>query len=249
MATSDYTPGRFVWRELMTPDIEGAKAFYGELFNWSFVDANMPTGTYLMIRAGDATVGGAMPMPTDAEHPPHWISYVSVPDVDEAARAAEANGGMVGVPPTDIPTVGRFAVLGDPSNAWITAFRHQSHDEVSQGPPRIGHFCWETLTTRDVDQAKAFYAAVFGWGVEAGPAGPDSVFNAEGVAVADVQPADNQPSAWTTYVVVSDIENACSRTESLGGNVLLPEHEIPTVGFIAVIADGDGASLGLFQSK
>ena len=52
--------------------------------------------------------------------PPHWMSYVAVNDVDAvAARIAEL-GGAVCVPPTDIPTVGRFSVINDPSGATLS---------------------------------------------------------------------------------------------------------------------------------
>ena len=30
------TPGKFVWVDLVTDDVAGAKSFYGQLFGWSF---------------------------------------------------------------------------------------------------------------------------------------------------------------------------------------------------------------------
>lgn len=243
-----YSHGHFVWREIMTTDVEDAKGFYGELFNWTFEDAQMPGTTYWLIKAGGREVAGAMPMPPEAgEIPPHWMSYVSVPDVDATTEAATAAGGSVGVAPTDIPPVGRFSVFGDPTGAWITAFRASDGDGHLPEQPGVGEFCWETLFTTDPEQAKRFYTRVFGWELREGPAGPNSVFGVGDASVADVEAAPGTPSSWLTYVVVNDLDDACRRLEQLGGRVVQPRHDIPNLGAIAVFADRQGAHLGLFQ--
>jgi len=56
--------------------------------------------------------------------PVAWTSYVTVDNVDETAKLAESLGGKICVPPTDIPEVGRFAVLADPQGAVIAAITH-----------------------------------------------------------------------------------------------------------------------------
>ena len=44
--------GRFVWYELMTTDMEAAKAFYAEVVGWGTQDASMPGMAYTMFTAG-----------------------------------------------------------------------------------------------------------------------------------------------------------------------------------------------------
>ena len=56
--------------------------------------------------------------------PPFWGVYISVDDADVTVRKAQQLGGAVVVPPTDIPTVGRFAVLKDPQGAMITVMTY-----------------------------------------------------------------------------------------------------------------------------
>ena len=56
--------------------------------------------------------------------PPFWGVYISVDDADVTVRKAQQHGGAVVVPPTDIPTVGRFAVLKDPQGAMITVMTY-----------------------------------------------------------------------------------------------------------------------------
>jgi uncharacterized protein len=119
--------GAFSWSELMTTDVAGAKAFYTKLFGWETEDMNMPDMTYTVVKAGGNGVGGIMPMPKDAPKgmPPMWGVYVTVKDVDQTAKTAEGLGAKLLVPPTDIPTVGRFCVIQDPQGAVISAITYK----------------------------------------------------------------------------------------------------------------------------
>ncbi len=247
MTEAKWNPGAFVWRELMTPDVEKAKAFYGELFGWSYEDAPMGDFVYTLIKAGEKAVGGMMPM-QGSEHPPHWMSYASVPDVDASASAARAHGGQVPVGPMDVPNVGRFAVIGDPDGAYVTVFRSAMGDPPAGAQPGLGEFCWETLSTKDIERAKSFYAAVVGWKGGTGPMGPDvTLFSMGEQIIADVQLAESMPPSWATYVVVSKIEDAQAKLTKLGGKTIVPRIDIPTVGGVGFFADPSGAVLGLYE--
>jgi predicted enzyme related to lactoylglutathione lyase len=106
----------------MTRDVEGAKAFYGGLLGWEMEDKPMPEMgmTYTLVKVEGKPVGGIMPMPPETgDMPSVWGSYVSVADVDAAAKKAVELGGAVYKEPTDIPGVGRFCVVGDPQGAFL----------------------------------------------------------------------------------------------------------------------------------
>ena len=51
--------------------------------------------------------------------PPHWGSFLSVADCDAAAARVAALGGKILVPPSDVPGVGRFSVIQDPTGAGL----------------------------------------------------------------------------------------------------------------------------------
>ena len=117
--------GRFSWNELMTTDVEGARAFYGKLFGWQYEGFPMENMTYEVIHSGGEEIGGMMPMlPEAGDHPPAWGTYITVDDVDATVKLAEALGGKIHQPPTDIPRVGRFAVLQDPQGAYIAVITY-----------------------------------------------------------------------------------------------------------------------------
>jgi len=121
-----YTPGRFSWNELSTTDPEAAKTFYGQLFGWTSQDWPMSDFNYSIVKAGETEVGGIMPISSHAKGmPPIWGAYVTVADVDATAKLAEKLGGKIFVPPTDIPTVGRFTVIQDPQGAVISAITYE----------------------------------------------------------------------------------------------------------------------------
>ena len=110
----------------MTTDPDAAKKFYTELFNWTTEDMTMEGGIeYTVVKAGDREVGGLMKMPPEAEGAPsHWGAYVTVDNVDATAEQAQQLGGNVVLPPRDIPQVGRFAVIQDPTGAFIAVITY-----------------------------------------------------------------------------------------------------------------------------
>jgi hypothetical protein len=117
----DRMSGKFNWNELMTNDINRAKAFYGQALGWTFDPFPMPDGEYWIAKAPDGTpTAGIMPMdPQDTESQPGWLSYVQVDDLDARIRAVRAGGGNILQEPLDIPNVGRIAVVEDPAGAVL----------------------------------------------------------------------------------------------------------------------------------
>jgi predicted enzyme related to lactoylglutathione lyase len=115
--------GVFLWDELLTSDVEAAKAFYGEVVGWEAEEVDMGAGgIYTMFRTGEAQRAGAMPMPAGVEAPPHWLTYLAADDVDASVAKAESLGGSTLTGPIDVRTVGRLAVLSDPTGAVFGLF-------------------------------------------------------------------------------------------------------------------------------
>ncbi len=119
------THGAFSWNELTTSDPAAAAVFYGKLFGWQVKDPIPDMGDYRIAAIGEAMVAGIMPPPpASPPMPPHWGCYITVDDTDRSAEKAVALGGQVLVPPMDVPTVGRMAVLQDPQGAVISIMQY-----------------------------------------------------------------------------------------------------------------------------
>ncbi len=111
-------PGATCWNELLTNDPAKAGEFYAQLFDWEKHEQDMGGTQYTMFMQDGAPVGGMMPLPPEAEEAPsHWMLYFSVGDCDESVERATKMGAKVCVPPMDVPSIGRMAVLMDPQNA------------------------------------------------------------------------------------------------------------------------------------
>jgi uncharacterized protein len=108
------------WPELDTRDTAKAEAFYTRLFGWSAKNSQVAM-PYTEWQLGGKSLGGMMEMNgRSGQEPPHWMIYIMVADCDATAQKAVQLGGTMCVPPTDIPKVGRFAVLGDPQGAYFS---------------------------------------------------------------------------------------------------------------------------------
>ncbi|MCW8928895.1 MAG: VOC family protein [Gammaproteobacteria bacterium] len=112
--------GAFSWNELMTTDVDGAKAFYGKMFGWVLEDMESNGIDYTMAKKDGKEVAGIMATPPESGNmPPMWGAYVTVDDVESSARQAEELGGKIMLAPQDIPDVGRFCVISDPQGASL----------------------------------------------------------------------------------------------------------------------------------
>lgn len=248
------SPGRFVWYDLMTPDKAASINFYRNLFDWgSRITEIENSGSYSMFTAAGTDIGGCVPMDPSRTYPSHWMAYVTVDNVDEAAEMAGRLGGRTVVAPADIPGIGRFAVLTDPSGAAISPFSfHGDPPPELAGPPPFGHFCWRELLTDRIEDARTFYTRIFGWttaSMDMGEMGTYHLFKRGDVETAGLMtmPAEAKaPPFWLYYIHVPDVDTVSGRATELGATLHVAPRNIPEIGRFAVLADPLGASFALF---
>jgi hypothetical protein len=110
-------PGAVVWNEMMSRDLEAAKAFYATVFGYTYTAMGEDGGYFMLVVDGRPVGGiGALPAEVPAEVPAHWGLYFSVDDADKAAAHAAELGGTVSSPPADMP-YGREVRLVDGQGA------------------------------------------------------------------------------------------------------------------------------------
>jgi predicted enzyme related to lactoylglutathione lyase len=246
--------GRFVWYELMTPDTKGAIAFYSEVIGWktqAFEGAKEP---YTMWVGSQGPLGGVMKLPEEAKKmgsPPHWMAHVEVADVDATVAAAKAKGAAVHVPPTNIPTVGRFSVIADPQGASLSVFKPetpmQAHDTS-----KPGEFSWNELYTNDANAALAFYSGLFGWTklteMDMGPSGKYIIYGQGEKQYGGIMPKTpdmKMPPSWIYYANVDDLDSAITRATSKGAKTLVGPIDVPGGTRVAQLTDPQGAVFAL----
>ena len=252
--------GRFIWYELLTTDQEDAKRFYGEVVGWIYDDMTAADMTYSVANADDAGVAGIMLIPPQAKAmgvPPNWSGYVYVDDCDAAAEKVKTLGGSVMRDPQDIPGIGRFAVVADPSGAVFQVMKPvpppQARPKIAPGTK--GHADWRELYSGDVDQALAFYAEMFGWKKDAvhdmGPMGSYILFANQDGQVGGMmnKPVQVARPGWLYYFQVGDIDSAAARVTSAGGRIVNGPMEVPGGAWIIQGVDPQGAMFALVGRK
>lgn len=248
--------GNFVWYEHLTRDAGASIAFYSDVVGWK-TQPFEGGGDYVMWVGSQGPLGGVMKLPEEAARTgmrPHWMAHVQVDDVDETAAKVRKLGGKVHKEPTDIPTVGRFAVIGDPQGASLSVFKPDSEMAVHDAS-KPGEFCWNELATSDAAAAFRFYSELFGWKVledmDMGPMGTYRVFGLGDRRLGGMMtiPKGNpMPTMWMYYAETSDLDGALERARRKDAKVMNGPMDVPGGGRIAQLTDPHGAVFALHQS-
>jgi uncharacterized protein len=249
--------GRFVWYDLMTTDPEAAKKFYGDIMGWG--TAPFGESGYEMWTAPTGPIGGVMKLDQeklDQGVPPHWLGSVCVRNVDESVKQAESLGGRNLFGPSDIPMVGRFAVIADPQGATIALFTPATEAPGHGGEPGLGEFSWHELATSDYRAAFDFYQAMFGWEkmseMDMGPAGMYLMYGQHGQmygGLYTLTPDMPMPPAWAFYAQVTDADATAEKVTALGGTILMGPMEVPGGDRVAMFTDPQGAVCAVHAKK
>lgn len=243
--------GRFVWHDMMTTDPKRSIDFYSALLGWTVEEESLGGGLYSVIRADGVGIGGFVEL--DREHgvPSHWIGYVTVEDVERAVATGREAGGKAPVGATEIPDVGRFAVVSHPGGSFVSPFAPVSLGAcIPEAEPVPGRFCWNQLMARDPEGVRAFYEKTFGWttDVQELDGGKHWLFRSEGTPTAGMMasPEDRgRPDFWLSYVEVPDVDECARRVPELGGRLLVRPTDIPGLARFAITADPTGAILAV----
>jgi uncharacterized protein len=265
-----YIPGVPCWIDTTQPDPAAAAAFYGELFGWEFEDV-MPAESpmrYFMARLPGGDVGAVASQPEGAPPAAVWNTYVWVQDSDETAAKVRAAGGSVLMDAADVGDSGRMAVCADPEGAAFSVWQANQHRGAAVVNEH-GSLNFNNLNTRDIESARRFYGAVFGWetlrvgdghawalpgygdfleqrnpGMRENMAAMGAPERFEDVVASVVEIADDQPDVpahWALTFGVDDADRIAARAAELGGRVVVPPVDAPWVR-MTVIADPQGAT-------
>jgi predicted enzyme related to lactoylglutathione lyase len=245
---SSYKPGTPSWVDLTTPDVDGAKRFYGELFGWTTDEPGDPeeTGGYAMFLSGGRRVAGVGPVMQEGQ-PPVWSTYFATDDVDALAERVRAAGGTALMEPLDVLDAGRMAFFAHPAGGMFGAWQPGEHKgaELVNEPVSLA---WNTLITRDEAGAAAFLEATMGLRAETQDfgGGPYTILmlGSDGVGGMIGPPPgmpDNVPAFWGVSFAVEDADATVARAQELGGSVTMGPMDMPGVGRIAGLVDPTGA--------
>lgn len=267
-----YMAGVPCWVDTAQPDPRAAADFYGELFGWQFEDVAGPDapGPYLVARLHGGDVAAVAAPPEGAPASAVWNTYVCVVSADEAATRVVAAGGSILTEPFDVADAGRMAVCADPEGAVFSVWQANAFKGATiVNEP--GSLNFNVLNTRDVEGARAYYGAVFGWetldlgggadvwtlpgycefleqrdpGLRERMASVGAPAGFEDVVASISRLADDQTETrahWGVTFGVDDADAIAAKAYDLGGTIIVPPFDAPWVR-MTVIADPGGAVL------
>ena len=250
---ASYAPGTPCWVDLGSPDLDASVEFYGALFGWEVPPSENveQTGGYRRATKNGVDIVGMMPLMQEGQ-PPAWSSYVSVADADATAAAVKEAGGSVIAEPMDVMELGRMAVFTDSAGAVFGVWQPGTfHGAGIVNEP--GALSWNALNTRDIEGAKAFYGAVFGWVFEDNDMGEAGTYTTIKLGedmvggilnMAERGVPEQIPPHWQVYFAVEDTDATVAQATERGASVMVPPMEVPA-GRFSILTDPHGASFAV----
>lgn len=113
---------------------------------------------------------------------------------------------------------------------------------------------WFDLMTSDAEAARRFYAELFGWTYQVGPAETGFYAMAQlggrhAAGVGAIQPGNPMPPAWSIYFITDDVDRTFARARELGAQAVMEPMDVMEEGRMAIAMDPTGAVFGLWQGK
>jgi hypothetical protein len=249
-APSSSVAGEFVWHDLVTDNPLAAQAFYGSLFGWTFEDAEGIAPGYIVVKQDGTAIGGIIPRRRDTGTPyvAQWLSYVVVPNVDDAVGIFRQRGGKVIQGPLNARKGLRVAVVEDPQGAPL-GLASGAPGAGSAAPPALHRWLWMEYVARDVAPALVFYEKAVGFRFEISEAREGFTYyllhTDRPRAGLFRSPWTRSTSAWLPYVRVADPAAMAARAAELGGTVALTPRTEVRQASLAIIVDPSGAAVAL----
>jgi uncharacterized protein len=164
-----YPEGVTCWVDLEVADMKAAIGFYGDLFGWTFIEAEPSSERHYLVAQLDGQDAAGIDQPPTTNDPPAaaWNTYIAVRDINQAADRLKAAGGRIIEPPSNLTvlslskgalTASCADIEGTPFRLWQARGRHGV--QVANTP---GAWNFSDLHTADPETAAAFYTRVFGW--------------------------------------------------------------------------------------
>jgi predicted enzyme related to lactoylglutathione lyase len=249
-------PGKLIWADLFTEDIEASTEFYTALFGWTAETIGSGKESYTVFRLNGRPIAGMIYRPAfdKASSKGTWLPYFSVEDLSETLSVATANGGRIDVALHNFPNRGEQVIIRDNQLALV-GLMQSTHGDPDDYLAEYGEWIWAQLWVDDPEASIAFYEATLGFAeVEGNP--DDSniythAFATDGIYRASLDEIpESKPNArpgWLIFVRVEDLNETLARVPDLGGSIYLePDPEIRD-GELAIIEDPAGAGIILIE--
>ncbi len=237
--TGEHIPGKFVWYDLLTDDMERSKRFYAGLFAWQF---NTIEG-YTEIINDSIPIAGIVEINTlfNKAKPSRWLPSLSVEDVKVATEISYENGAKIIDGPGELGQRGKFVLIEDSIGAKLILLNSKSGDPVDR-PVAIGAWLWNELWTDEPDKSQLFYQQLVGYRDQNLVSGY-KVLSKDNVWRSGIRSVflKGPGPMWVPTIRVKSTALTASLAKQLGGEVLVRMDPVNEKRDVALIRDPNGA--------
>ena len=252
-STSQRLAGKFIWFDLATTDLDNQKAFYGDVFDWTFRTLTDASDGYTLISSGGRAIAGMFFVKPheDAGVGALWIGLMSTDDLASAVAAVKQGDGKIHTEPTAVARRGTYALLLDPEGALFGLLKSDSGDPPDR-TTAIGHFLWMDLFADQPTKAGDFYRQLADYEITRNRVkeGVDRlILSSQGKPRAGIVPLPKNANraGWLPYVRVGSVDETLEKVKAAGGHVMVSPHQDLLDGNLAIFADPQGGVLGIVK--
>ena len=246
-ATMTMHPGKFVWADIFSNDVNATRSFYEGLFGWKLRWISEPPDPYGIFSADGVDVAGlAFRDVEGADAYSRWVHYLSVADASRAAQEVQQLGGRT-LLAHSVADRGEFAIFSSTNDVLLGAMTSSSGDP-DDVQSMDGQWIWWQLYVWDVDASVSILKSLAPF--ESQPADDsehgDVLLSSGGYARAGVtalKAGSEEAPTWIGYVRVADAAAMAARAKQLGGRVVFQADD----GNMAIVGDPGGALVGLVE--
>ncbi|MGW7455577.1 VOC family protein [Streptomyces sp. NPDC054787] len=257
---TEFTEGAPCWVDAMFTDVEGAKAFYGDVLGWTFGEASTEYGNYTQAYSDGKAVAAVVPPMPGADAPSQWCLYFASPDAAATAEKVTSAGGEVLMGPMQVGAFGTMLIAKEPSGAVFGVWQpgeHKGFEKMGEA----GSYAWAEVFTREPGKADDFLAKVFPYAAQQMDPGDDpetagmdfkvfSLGGAENVVLGRMKMGEEFPPQIPSYIQiyfgVPNCDEAVEKTKKHGGKLHFGPMDSP-FGRFAAVTDPQGAAFAVID--
>ncbi len=244
-----------LWVDLITPDMEGSKKFYGKIMGWQFKDNDHDGLKNCLISINDKYIGSIYEV--KGAKSSVWVPAVTLTNaqLSEKSTSLVKKGAKVALGKMNMPGIGSQVVFEGAQGEEFSLIEGKDGSQPNKILPPKTASTWlgVELWADKPEKAINFYKYAFDVTVSKQDYNmkPYWYFQHEGKRIAGMvnNPINNQSSQWVPYVYVSDAGNLAKSAEALGAYIVASPTPQIRHSNVAIIQDPHGAIICLHTNK
>ncbi len=233
------------WLDLVTPDMEQSKKFYGEVFGWTFTETTVNGIKNALIKKGSSVIGSIYEVKKAKSS--IWMPGASVSETDLKSKTESLvkKGAKIAIGPVNIPGRGKQVVFEGSQGEEFSLISGNKYHDNSMRNKMDGTVMGAEFWSQDVPAAKSFYQFAFNVTLTQEDHGGKpywSFYRGENKLAGMINnPITNQGAQWVSYFYSSDPASIATKAEKLGAYIVAAPSPQVRHGQVAVVQDPNGA--------